>query len=139
MTITIDRRSGLFTPELSDRINTMSDKLWNEIQALKVPDRKYKEVVKPFKIQTTVPTARQNNFTLGRVHVINIVFKKDKFSSDTFVELGHLPFAPVTNIYTLNGTFEAIYRVDAGTNKLLINTLGKEMTDTFECYFFYIS
>lgn len=139
MTITIDRRSGLFTPELSDRINTMSDKLWNEIQALEVPDRKFKEVVKPFKIQTTIPAVRQNNFTLGRVHVINMVFKEDKFSSDTFVELGYLPFAPVADIYTLNGTFDAIYRVDAGTNKLLINTLGNELTDTFECYFFYIS
>lgn len=139
MTITIDRRSGLFTPELSDRINTMSDKLWNEIQALEVPDRKFKEVVKPFKIQTTIPTVSQNNFTLGRVHVINMVFKKDKFSSDTFVELGYLPFAPVADIYTPNGTYDVIYRVDAGTNKLLINTLGKEMTDTFECYFFYIS
>lgn len=138
MTITVDRRSGLFTPELSDRINTMSDNLWNDMQALEVPDKKYKETVTPFKIQTTVPTARQNCFSIGRVHIINIVFNGEIKSDNTFVELGHLPFAPVTNIYLINGTFEALYRVDAGTNKLLINTLGNTLK-SFECYFFYIS
>lgn len=138
MTITVDRRSGLFTPELSDRINTMSDNLWNDMQALEVPDKKYKETVTPFKIQTTVPTARQNCFSIGRVHIINIVFNGEIKSGNTFVELGYLPFAPVTNIYLINGTFEALYRVDAGTNKLLINTLGNTLK-SFECYFFYIS
>lgn len=138
MTITVDRRSGLFTPELSDRINTMSDNLWNDMQALEVPDKKYKETVTPFKIQTTVPTARQNCFSIGRVHIINIVFNGEIKSDNAFVELGYLPFAPVTNIYLVNGTFEALYRVDAGTNKLLINTLGNTLT-SFECYFFYIS
>ena len=43
MTITIDRQSGLFTPELSDRINTLSDNLWNDIQALDVPDKNIKK------------------------------------------------------------------------------------------------
>lgn len=138
MTITVDRRSGLFTPELSDRINTMSDNLWNDMQALEVPDKKYKETVTPFKIQTTVLTARQNCFSIGRVHIINIVFNGEIKSDNTFVELGYLPFAPVTNIYLINGTFEALYRVDAGTNKLLINTLGNTLK-SFECYFFYIS
>lgn len=138
MTITVDRRSGLFTPELSDRINTMSDNLWNDMQALEVPDKKYKETVTPFKIQTTVPTARQNCFSIGRVHIINIVFNGEIKTDNAFVELGYLPFAPVTNIYLINGTFEALYRVDAGTNKLLINTLGNTLK-SFECYFFYIS
>lgn len=138
MTITVDRRSGLFTPELSDRINTMSDNLWNDMQALEVPDKKYKETVTPFKIQTTVPTARQNCFSIGRVHIINIVFNGEIKTDNIFVELGYLPFAPVTNIYLINGTFEALYRVDAGTNKLLINTLGNTLK-SFECYFFYIS
>lgn len=138
MTITVDRKSGLFTPELSDRINTMSDNLWNDMQALEVPDRKYKERITPFKIQTTVPTARQNCFSIGRVHIINIVFNGEIKSDNTFVELGYLPFAPITNIYLMNGTFEALYRVDAGTNKLLINTLENTLT-SFECYFFYIS
>lgn len=137
MTITIDRRSGLFTPELSDRINTMSDNLWNDIQALEVPDKKYKETVTPFKIQTTVPTARQNCFSVGRVHIINVVFNGG-IKSDGFVELGYLPFAPSTNILTTNGTYEALYRVDAGTSKLLINTLGNTLK-SFECYFFYVS
>ena len=137
MTITIDRRSGLFTPELSDRINTMSDNLWNNIQALEVPDKKYKEKVTPFKVQTTIPTARQNCFSVGRVHIINIVFNGE-IKSDKFVELGYLPFAPVASILTTSGTYEALYRVDAGTNKLLINTLGNTLK-SFECYFFYVS
>lgn len=137
MTITIDRRSGLFTPELSDRINTMSDNLWNDIQALDVPDKKYKEKVTPFKIQTTVSTARQNCFSVGRVHIINIVFNGE-IKSDKFVELGYLPFAPVADIITTNGTYEALYKVEAGTNKLLINTLNNTLK-SFECYFFYIS
>lgn len=137
MTITINRQSGLFTPELSDRINTMSDNLWNDIQALEVPDKKYKEKVSPFKIQTTVATARQNSFSIGRVHVINIVFS-GTITSSSFVELGYLPFTPSTNILVANGTYEAVYRVDAGTNKLYINTLGHTLS-TFECYFFYVS
>lgn len=138
MTITIDRQSGLFTPELSDRINTMSDNLWNDIQALEVPDKKYKETVTPFKIQTTVPTARQNCFSVGRVHIINIVFNGEIKSENKFVELGYLPFTPSTNIITTNGTYEAIYKVEAGTNKLLINTLENTLK-SFECYFFYVS
>ena len=55
-----------------------------------------------------------------------------------FVELGYLPFTPSTNIITTNGTYEALYRVDAGTNKLLINTLENTLK-SFECYFFYVS
>ena len=115
----------------------MSDNLWNDIQALEVPDKKYKETVTPFKIQTTVPTARQNCFSVGRVHIVNIVFNGG-IKSDTFVELGYLPFTPSTNILTTNGTYEALYRVDAGTGKLLINTLGNTLK-SFECYFFYVS
>lgn len=137
MTITIDRQSGLFTPELSDRINTLSDNLWNDIQALDVPDKKYKEKVTPFKVQTTVSTARQNCFSIGRVHIVNLVFS-GSITSSSFVELGVLPFTPSTNILVANGTYEALYRVDAGTNKLLINTLGHSMSG-FECYFFYVS
>jgi len=137
MTISIDRQSGLFTPELSDRINNMSDLLWQDIQALDVPVKEYKETVTPFKIQTVPACSRQNSFSIGPVRVINLVIS-GSISSGSFVHFADLPFPPSTDIYMTNGTQNAIYKCKAGTTDLQIYTFGRTISG-FDCYFFYVS
>lgn len=137
MTISIDRQSGLFTPELSDRINTMSTNLWEDIQGLEVPERSYKETVTPFKIQTTAQTVRQNNFTIGRVHIISMVIQSS-VTANGFTKFADLPFTPSTDIYCTNGSYSALFKIKAGTTELFIDTFGATISG-FDCFFWFVS
>ncbi len=136
MTISVDRQSGLFTPELSDRINTMSTNLWEDIQGLEIPEKAYKETVAPFKIQTSVES-RQSNFSIGRVHIISLVVT-GSINANGFQKFADLPFSPATDIIVLNGTNTALFKVEAGTNTLFIDTFGATRSG-FDCYFWFIS
>lgn len=136
MTISIDRQSGLFTPELSDRINNMSDLLWQDIQSLEVPVKEYKETVTPFKVQT-ITNCRQNSFSIGPVRIINLVVSGE-VNTGSFSHFADLPFPPSTDIYMTNGAQNAIYKCKAGTTDLQIYTFGRTISG-FDCYFFYIS
>lgn len=136
MTISIDRESGLFTPELSDRINTMSTNLWENIQELSVPEKAYKETVAPFKIQTTAES-RQSNFSIGRVHIISLVVT-GTVTANGFQKFADLPFSPSTDVIVLNGTNSALFKIEAGTNTLFIDTFGATISG-FDCFFWFIS
>lgn len=110
MIISLDRNSGLFSPEVSDRTNHKSTQLYESIQALDVPTKAYHEKVSPFKISTSYDM-EQHCYSIGRTHVLSFVLHSDiKASDNSFIKVGDIPFFAVTKV--MWQTSGGIYKVD---------------------------
>lgn len=145
MNITIQRQSGLFTEQLSDKINQMSQDLYEDISKIKSPDLQMKETVSNLRVSSTYNIVDQS-FTVGRVHFINLkVLSSIKTTNTTtgrltFTKLGSVPYAPVTDIITMaiQDKKQMMIKLLAGSHDIEVSTLG-DTIEGISIYFYYIS
>lgn len=145
MHISIDRNSNLFTPQLSDKINQMSQDLYEDISKIKSPDLQMKETVSNLRVSSTYSIEDQS-FTVGRVHFINLkVLSSIKTTNTTtgrltFTKLGSVPHAPVTDIITMaiQDKKQMMIKLLAGSHDIEVSTLG-DTIEGISIYFYYIS
>lgn len=110
MIISLDRNSGLFTPEVSDRTNHKSTQLYESIQALDVPVKAFHEKVSPFKISTAYDM-EQHCYSIGRSHIISFTLRSNiTASNNSFIKVGDIPFFAVAKVVWQ--TEKGIYKVD---------------------------
>lgn len=141
MTITIDRNSGLFTPELSDKINSQSNSLYENIKQIKAPAKRIRERVTGFTVTPDVDM-KQYCYSIGNLHIVNLHVNGTIRSEDkAWTRLCILPIAPATDIYTLTaieGTAAgAILKISAGDRNVYLDTFGGSRSN-FDVYFTYI-
>lgn len=145
MNITINRNSGLFSAELSDRVNQMSQDLYGDISNIRSPDLAMKENVSNLRVTSSYDIVDQS-FTTGRVHFINILVKSSIKTTNTttgrltFTKLGSVPYAPVTDIITMaiKDKTQMMVKLLAGSHDIEVSTLGDTISD-ISIYFYYIS
>lgn len=134
MIISLDRNSGLFTPEVSDRTNFKSTQLYESIQALEVPQKAMKEKVAPFKINTTYDM-EQHCYSIGRTNVVSFTLRSNiTASNNSFIKIGEVPFFAVTLV--IFQTEKGIYKIDQ--NKLYVYPFSDGTKDD-HVYTFFIS
>lgn len=110
MIISIDRNSGLFSPEVSDRTNYKSQQLYEGIQALDVPQKAFHEKVSPFKISTTYDMEQQC-YSIGRTHIVSFTLRSNiTASNNSFIKVGEVPFFAVAQV--MWQTEKGIYKID---------------------------
>lgn len=145
MNLTVNRNSGLFSPELSDRINTQSQELYEQIASVKAPDLAMKENVSNLRVTSSYNIVDQS-FTTGRVHFINLKVLSSIRTANTttgrltFTTLGTVPYAPVTDIITMaiKDKTQMMIKLLAGSHNIEVSTLGDTISD-ISIYFYYIS
>lgn len=134
MIISLDRNSGLFSPEISDRTNYKSTQLYESIQALEVPVKAFHEKVSPFKISTTYDM-EQHCYSIGRTNIVNFTLHSDiKASNNSFIKLGELPFFAVALV--MWQTDLGIYKIQQ--NQIFVYPFSKG-TQGDHVYTFFIS
>lgn len=135
MIISIDREDGLFTAEMSDRINTKSTQLFENIQSLDVPVKQFKEKVSLFQISTS-NDIEQHCYSIGRTHIINFKLRSNISSSENFQLFGEIPFTPVTDLIWMSN--KAIYKIPANQTKMYIYPFSNGTKDD-NVYSYFIS
>ncbi len=141
MIIYCDRNDGIFTPQMSDRINVKSNNLYDKIDAIEVTpiyphvdvDSLTLNVVNNPMVQYVVDNSLVINHHL---YVINVtVTLQNSYVEDHFVKIGDLTVPPVTDIVCQYDDGAMILKVEKGqTGIYLMGNLGRQPS----FYFYYV-
>lgn len=136
MTISIDRNSKLFTPEMSDRINKKSTDLYENIQALDVPEKAFKEKVAPIYINTQYDI-EQHCYSIGRTQILSFKVRQGIPIGDSFKLFGTVMYQPVADIIWL-ASEKALFKIPANKNEIYIYPFDSDAKD-YWVYIWYIN
>lgn len=141
MIIYCDRTDGIFTPQMSDRINIKSNNLYEKIESITVTpifphvdvDSLTLNVVNNEMVDYVVDNSLVINHHL---YVINVtVTLTQSYTMDHFVKIGDLAVPPVTDIIQQYDDGALILKVEKGqTGIYLMGSLGSQPS----FYFYYV-
>lgn len=123
MLIMCDRKDGIFTPKMSDRINQKSTMLWEKIQDLSVPAiypklSVYSEEVNVNNI-TFIKEKTDASFNINSLlHIVNFRVSFSAPVSLNGTTIGQLPIAPNGDIIVSFNDGEYLVIVQKGTNEI---------------------
>lgn len=141
MIITCDRQDGIFTPQMSDRINVKSTALWERIQDINVTPIYPKIAADTEHINTTgipiVSYVVDNSIVVGNhLHIINFTITfNGNVSYNSFGRIANLNVAPITDILVQFYDGKYVLYVEKGTTEIKI--LGNVGTQA-QIYFYYV-
>lgn len=141
MVIYCDRNDGIFTPQMSDRINVKSDNLYEKINSIQVtpiyPHMDVDSLTLNVINNSMVDYVVDNSLVINHhLYVINLtVTLKQSYVMDHFVKIGDLSVPPVTDILQQYDDGALILKVEKGqTGIYLMGNLGMQPA----VYFYYI-
>ncbi len=141
MIIYCDRNDGIFTPQMSDRINVKSDNLYEKINGISVtpiyPHVDVDSLTLNVANNPMVDYVVDNSLVINHhLYVINVtVTCKQSYVMDHFVKIGDLNVPPVTDIICQYDDGALILKVEKGQTSIqLMGNLG--MQPSF--YFYYV-
>lgn len=141
MVIYCDRNDGIFTPQMSDRINIKSDNLYEKINSIQVvpiyPHMDVDSLTLNVMNNSLVNYVVDNSLVINHhLYVINVTITLNQtITTDHFVKIGDLTVPPVTDIIQQYDDGAMILKVEKGKTGLwLMGNLGIQPA----IFFYYI-
>jgi len=123
MLIMCDRKDGIFTPKMSDRINQKSTMLWEKIQGLQVPAIYPKLSVDSEEVNvnniTFIKEKTDSSFNINSLfHIVNFRVSFSAPVSLNGTTIAQLPIAPNGDIIMSYNDGAYLVIVQKGTNEI---------------------